>query len=779
MIGETISHYVVLDELGSGGMGDVYRAEDTSLKRTVALKFLPRELTLDHEARQRFVQEAQAASALDHPNIGTIYEIDEADGKSFIAMACYEGGSLRDRIAHGPLPVGEAVDIALQMARGLAKAHAKGIIHRDIKPANVMLSDDGQVKIVDFGLAKLAGNTLLTHTGTTLGTVSYMSPEQAGGKTVDHRSDIWSIGVVLHEMLAGDRPFKGDYEQAIVYAVLNANPEFVSAARPDTPPALEKIIEKALEKDPSRRYQTCEELVEELELVARGVDAGDSEDSSSIRRLSRRQRKTFRRVAVVAAVAVIALAAIILTRGVEETAPIAIAVLPMSVEGGPGDLDWFSEGMTDALITELALMEDLRVISKRSVMMLATDKSYPEIAQELDVTFVVDGSVTKVGDQVMIAARLADAETDQYLWAERFETTFSDVLSTQRQIAGAIGEEVLGEASPHSQERLDQARAMNPEVYEAYLRGMHHIAKYTPDDIAKGLAYLQEAVDIDPADAHAWAGLAIGYVMIDHGPIASDVRDRASAAAQRAVRLDSTLAEAWAALGMTLEYYSWDWEGAERAYQRASELNPSLAMNHYNYAWLLLLLDRLDEAVAEHELAVKLDPLYPPQMAWMGDMYRMAGRLDEALEHVDKAFELGEASGIAHLVRGKILFDLGRIDEAIAEHKKMVDVSTVWQGLLGITYAKAGRVDEARAIAEEIEQRCPFAIEAWELAQLYSHLGDADKAFEWAETRPGHMFVPWLSNQWAPMDNVRDDPRYESFLRQLDLPQHRSTATDV
>ena len=773
MIEETISHYRVLEKLGSGGMGDVFKAEDTNLKRTVALKFLPRELTLDDEAKQRFVHEAQAASALDHPNIGTIYEIDEADGKSFIAMACYEGGTLRDRMTAGPLPIAEAVDIATQIARGLAKAHAKDIVHRDIKPANIMLADESQVKIVDFGLAKLAGRTLLTQTGTTLGTVSYMSPEQATGQSVDHRSDIWSVGVILHELITGERPFKGDYDQAVIYSVINSSPEFVTTLRPDTPPALEKVIEKALEKSPDDRYQNCDELVSELELVARELEFGEDERPSQILRLSRRQRQRFVRAAGIAVIVVAAAGAYFWSSQPAEATPVAIAVLPLTIDSAE-DAEWFSDGMTDALITDLAQIDNLRVISRRSVMRYkGTDKSIPEIARELNVAFVIDGSVSKVGDQVRISARLVDATTDQYVWAERFETGFADVLGTQNKIAGAIAEQIHGELSPRDQARLARPqRSVDPATYEAYLRGMHHLSKYTPDDIRKGLGYLHEAVEKNPADALAWSGLALGYITVGHGPVPTpEARQRARAAAERAITLDSTLAAAQSAFAIVKDYYDWDWETAEHHFKLANELNPNLAINHYHYSWMLLLLDRMDEAVAEHELAVEIDPLFPPQTAWMGDIYRMVGRYDDALRQADKAIEIGDRSGIAYLVRGWVFLDQGLSEKAIAEHEKMVDINPVWKGLLGATYAAAGRTDDARRIAAEIESRGANSFDAFQLVFLYTMLGDADKAFDWVEYEPAHVFVPWLATpSWAPLHSLRDHPRYMAFVDRLDLP---------
>ena len=777
MIEETISHYRVLEKLGSGGMGDVYKAEDTKLRRTVALKFLPRELMIDDEARRRFINEAQAASSLDHSHIGTIFEIDEVDGKSFIAMAYYEGGTLRDRLSEGRLPIEETVNVALQLARGLAKAHSSGIIHRDVKPANIMLTDEGQLKIVDFGLAKLAGQTLLTRTGTTLGTVAYMSPEQASGQTVDHRSDIWSAGVILYEMITGERPFKGDYEQAVLYSLVNTEPEYISRLRSDTPAALERIVDKALQKDQSRRYQSADELAMDLEAVLESLRSSDTRPAVRILGLSRRQKRVagWSGAALTGVLAFVL--ALVLGRGVAENHPVTIAVLPLALESEDSDAAWFSDGMTEALITDLAQIENLRVISRRSVMQYkSTDKSASDIAKVLKVDFVVEGSVGRQDNIVRVSARLVDAASDQYVWADRFDSDFSEVLDTQARIAKAIAEKIHGQVSPDDLKRLEVRRTVDPETYEAYLKGIHHIGKYTPDDIRKGLAFLHEAVEKSPGDALAWAGLAIGYITVGHGPTpAPDVKQRARAAATRAVTLDSTLAEAQAAFAIVKDYYDWDWDVAERAFKRSIDLNPSLAMSHYHYAWMLIMFDRMDEAIREHELAVELDPLFPPQVAWMGDVYRMAGRYEDALREADKALELGDRSGIAHLVKGNVYLDLGELDSAIAEHERMVDQNPVWRGFLGATYASAGRAQDALKIVAAIEADGVKSIDAFQLAFLYAQLGDADEAFRWVDFEPPHAFLPWLATRWAPLYSLRDDPRYEVFLERLDLPQHRAS----
>jgi tetratricopeptide (TPR) repeat protein len=400
-----------------------------------------------------------------------------------------------------------------------------------------------------------------------------------------------------------------------------------------------------------------------------------------------------------------------------------------------------------------------------------TEKSLQEIARELKADYLVDGSVGKEQNIVRVSARLVEVPNDQYLWAERYDSDFSEILATQAKIASAIAQEIHGQLSPEDHTRLTRARTVDPETYEAYLKGIHHLSKYTPDDIRTGLGYLHEAVEKSPGDAQAWSGLALGYITVGHGPARTeDAWERARAAAERAVRLDSTLAEALAAYAIVKDYYDWDWKTAEEAFRRSIEINPSLAMSHYHYAWMLVLFGRMDEAVAEHELAVSLDPLFLPQSAWMGDLYRMAGRYEDALAETETALELGDRSGIARFIRGSVFLEQGLFDKAIAEHEQMVELNPIWTGFLGATYAAAGRVDDALAIATRIESNGAKSIDAFQLAFLYANLGDADNAFKWVEYEPHHAFLPWLASPWAPLLSLREDPRYEAFVRRLNLP---------
>lgn len=777
--GQHVAQYQIKEKLGGGGMGEVYRAIDTKLGRAVALKFLPQHLNEDSEAEARFLHEAKTASALDHANICTIHDIGETeDGELFIAMAYYEGVTIEEKIAEGPLPIHEVIDYAMQTARGLDKAHAAEIVHRDIKPANLLVTPDGVVKILDFGVAKMAGVNL-TQTGATVGTATHMSPEQLRGDGVDHRTDLWSFGVVLYEMLTSTQPFSGEHVHAVMFSILYDEPSPVNALREDVPAGLERIVARALEKNPYKRYPHFDDVLSDLRSLSRELAP------IPLRSQHRRRARTNRRRLSRYATGVLLLIALMAggrylfgERPLSTTQIKAIAVLPVQNLSQDLEQEYFAVGMHEALIAALAQISALRVISRTSAMRYRdTEKSISEIARELNVDQLIEASVYRAGGDVRIQVRLIQAfPEERHLWTQAFSRKEEDVLKIHSDVASAVARQLDVTPSPNESARLAEVGSINVETYEDYLRGMFYLNRSTPEDHERGMAYLRRAVERDPADPLAYTGLALGYITLGHGPASPPGSWQfARAAVDRALRLDSTLAEAWAASADIKLYHDWDWEGAERAFRRANELNPSLAMNHYHYAWYLILMRRVEEALREHRRAQELDPLTPLHTVWMPGVYLYSGQYEKAYEEAVRIGRQYPDHAAALFVLGTSAAQVGKFDEAVAAHEKMVAVNEAWKFALGRTYALAGRTDEARAILADLEAQPPTSWRAIGLADLHAALGNEDEAFRALMFEPPHGWLPW-SRVNPALEHVRDDPRFDALLRRLNLPDRRSQA---
>jgi eukaryotic-like serine/threonine-protein kinase len=764
MIGRVVSHYKILEKLGEGGMGVVYKAEDTRLHRTVALKFLPS--AVGEKDKARLVREAQAIAQLDHPNICTVYEVDEAEGSPYIAMAYVEGMTLKARIESGPRSIPEVLDFARQIGRGLQAAHRKQITHRDIKSSNIMLTPDGQVKIMDFGLAKLAGRTQLTRDSSTAGTVTYMSPEQARGEEVDHRTDLWSYGVVLYELLCGRLPFQSEYETAVVYSILNDTPAPMGKSNPEVPPELEALIQKLLQKDKEDRYESADEVLQDLEILSGAAGKG-----IGLRRLFA-ARKPLAYAGALLALLVVAAGTLFWTEVWKSGGIQSIAVLPLENLSGDAEQEYLVDGIHDALITDLAKAGGLtRVISRSSVMRFK-GKGTPvgEIARALNVDALVTGAVVRVGNKVRVTAQLINPQTEGSLWAERYERELRDVLSLQNEIVSAIATQLKLKLSPGRAEELAKARPVNPETYEAYLRGMYWLHKGTPDGAKKGLAYLREAVDRDPGDPRAYAGLAHGFMTIAHGPDPPpDALSFARAAAERAIQLDSTLDMPYVPLGFLKAYYDYDWESAIRLMNRAISINPHLAIAHYHLSWFHVVLGRMDEALVEHKRAQELDPLLPLHTAWLGDVYRRLGRFDEAIAECRRAIEIDPENPIGHMVLGRVYTEQRRFEEAFAALEKAGQVAPAYRSHIGLAYAAAGRVEDARGVLAEIEQLNPTPWWALRLAELHAALGDRNEAIRWLYYEPRAPLFPAV--RVNPVFNfLHGDARFRELMKKLNLP---------
>ncbi|MCK5455532.1 MAG: protein kinase [Melioribacteraceae bacterium] len=610
MIGQTISHYKILEKLGGGGMGVVYKAQDLKLDRQVALKFLPPTFSFDEEAKQRFIHEAKASSSLEHNNICTIHEIGETeDGQLFITMACYEGETLKKKIESGPINIEETIDITNQIAEGLDVAHKKGIVHRDIKPANIFITNDGLVKILDFGLAKSASRNTMTQLGSTVGTVAYMSPEQTNGEEVDHRTDIWSLGVVMYEMLTSQLPFKGEYEQAIVYSILNEEPVPPREIRKDIPKVIEKIITKTLAKKPAERYQSFDVLLVDLRTLQKGSKT--VQNNSALNETNKWTILKF--VGIV--LSIIFIVAVILYFFPSGNKNIdSIAVLPLENISGDPKYEYFADGMTDALIGELGKISALKVTSRTSIMQYkGVHKSVIDIGNELDADVIVEGTVLNIGDQVRINTRLIDAREDKNLWNGQYESELKNILTLQSNISQKIASEIKVTITPEEKISLAQTEEVNSEAYQLYLNGRYYWNKRSPESLYKGISYFNKAIKIDSNYALAYTGLADSYHLLStYGLLKpKDAFTKSKKAVIKALELDDKLSDAHNSMAAINYFYDWNWKEAEAEFIKAIELNPNNYLAHRWYALFLTTHNRRSEALKELNYAIAINPFYP------------------------------------------------------------------------------------------------------------------------------------------------------------------------
>jgi eukaryotic-like serine/threonine-protein kinase len=790
MIGQTLGHYRIVEKIGEGGMGVVYRARDERLDRDLALKVLPVDMLADEAARKRFRKEAVALSKLNHPNIETAYDFDTQDGVDFLAMEYIPGATLSERLVAGALPENEVLTLGVQVVAALEAAHEQGVVHRDLKPGNILVTPRGQAKVLDFGLAKLLRPESEISTadvmGTTVGaagTLPYMSPEQLRGKAVDARTDIYALGVVFYEMATGRRPFEERLATAMTDDILHKPPPPPGRLKPELSPRLEEIILKCLEKDPENRYQSAKEIAVDLRRLSPSISVAVVQPSHAAT-----IRRKLVKVAKIAGAAVAVFVLFLIGLNVRKlrerllgraTLPRieSLAVLPLANLSNDPQQDYFADGMTEAVITNLARIRALRVISRTSVLQYKdVKKPLPEIARELGIEAAIEGSVQRLGDRVRITVELIYAPKDRLMWTETYDRDLRDVLALQNEIAQAIAGEIRIQLTPQEQAHLASAHPVNTQALEAYLKGRFFWNKRTEEGFQRALEYFQEAIKIDGAYAQAYSGLSDTYTLLPDYDLLPPEKayPRAKAAALKALELDETLAEAHTSLAAVLQDYDWDWLGTEREYKRAIELNPNYETAHQWYSSLLSSLGRHEEALAEIKKARELAPTSLRINTDMGWVLYETRLYDDAIAKAQGTLELDPDFAPAHSLLGWAFLREGRYEEAITELQKVTALSkynATNLSAIAYAYSMAGQRVAALKTLHQLKHDSEHGSAPWyQTAVVYVGLGEKEQALESLEKAYAER------NKWLvflkvepSFDPLRSEPRFKSLLQQMNL----------
>lgn len=752
LIGRKVGNFEIVEMIGQGGMGVVYLASDTKLKRSVALKSVPAQLAADSTAQMRFRREAELLASLNHPNIAVIHDIIEEDKSGYLVLEYVPGDTLAQRIAQKPMKLKEALSIGRQVAEAISAAHEKGIVHRDLKPGNIKITPEGRVKVLDFGLAKATlteGSSEVTGTqpGHIIGTPAYMSPEQARGKSADTRSDIWSFGCVLYEMLTGKAPFEGETVSDTLVKLLDREPDWHALPR-TTPANIQVLLHRCLEKELHRRLRDMGDIFITLEDTATEL-----------------QHFTLRTETV----------------ETDRTQPTkAIAVLPFENLSSNPEQEYFADGMTDTLIAELGKIQALRVISRTSSMHFKdTDKKVPEIAKELGVDAIIEGSVLKVGNDVRITVQLIDGRIDTHLWSDNYTGTLTNILELQSEVTLAITREIEVAVTPEEERRIIQRKPINPKAHEAYLKGIFFFEKKTEESFRTSVDYFNQAIEIEPnyAAAYAWLSAAYWVPSIYGYGGGHESFSRAKIAVNTAIKIDKTCGDAHSSLGWIALMYDWDWQKAKLSLERAIDLNPpNLSYTYFAFAWYWVVAGNLDKAIDMMQAAVTLDPHSQVLNNQLGNIYRLSGQFERAVEQHKKTLELAPGFVIALSDLAEDYLSMSMYPEAIASVEKAMSLAgriPLLIATIGRAYAVSGRKDEAEILLQELQDKgkSEYVLPMY-FAALCGDLGNIDEAFRWLEKvyqeRHYGMFLLRVPSMWEPL---RLDPRFDDLLERMNFPE--------
>ncbi len=818
--GRRFAHYEIIRQIGAGGMGEVYLATDEKLGRRVAIKILNDEFSSHESNIQRFLQEAKAASSLNHPNILVIHEISLSDEVNYIVSEYVEGKTLREVVRDSNLKPSEILDIAIQISGALAAAHSANIVHRDIKPENVVIRPDGYVKILDFGLAKLleskpafavseADSAKQYHTaqGIIMGTVNYMSPEQAKGEKIDQRTDIFSLGAVIYELVTGKTPFQGNSMSESFANLINKEPQPLSQYTANVPEELQRIVSKTLRKSRKERYQTVQDLQTDLKALREDLDFDErlersnfpddkqktallhantvdgADDTGERAAHSTRQIKLGR--SFTAAVLGLLVLSIIgfgyyffWAKKTVSTSDgkKSLAVLPFINASQDPNAEYLSDGITESVINNLSQLSGLRVMSRNSAFRFKNNQTDAKsIASQLGVETLVTGDIRQLGDKLVINVRLIDGTDDSQIWGNQYVKSSADLIAAQNEIAQAVASNLRLRLTSSEQQQLAKRPTENPEALQLYQRGRFHVFKLTPPEILKGISYFQQAIQIDPNYARAYVGLSEAYrsLTLSAEMSPSEMLPKSLAAAQKAVELDDSFSEAHTSLGATL-FWQWNWSEAENQYKRALELNPNSSDAHIFYAHLLSNTGRHEEALSEAKRARELEPLFPFLRALEAQFLVHAGRPDEALSRLQEAFELAPGFWMPHVFASSAYIAKGMYAEGISEARKAQELSPMQTSSVsfeGYALAKSGRREEAQALANELIRRSSERfVSGSHIAMIYAGLGENDKALEWLEKgyqqRDPKMTFLKVDLKW---DDLRSEPRYIELMNTMNF----------